>query len=313
MPVHHPHASPPDADCADPIESKGPPPRRRRVATAIVAAAGGLALGVGLTLALTEEAGEDVRGALEDAAVVTPTTAVDDAVAPPGAGAATPVSTVEGFLDAEIDGELTASFGFLSAEDRAELGSPAGWIAAHADILAPVTGYEVRDAGEAPSGGAEVEAEVVTLVTFEPGLDEVRGLISERASVTWATTADATGSWGIDLGATTIEPLHPSDEGAPAAVARWAEAHQACRPARTWEGALKGSPALAEGLCGSGGAVEVGPPLPLTSVDAGPFLAAFGPGAGEWARVVTVTAPVEVRAVVAPIGQDWLVIGVLPA
>lgn len=280
------------------------------MATIAFAVVAGLAVGAGVTLALSERGGDGQPSAL-DPAVVTPTTTGDEADAPPGAGAATPVAAVEGFLDAEIDDDLTASFAFLSAEDRAELGSPAGWVAAHADILAPVTGYEVQEADEpAASDGA---AEVVASVSFEPGLDEVRGLVAERAEITWATTTDAAGSWGIDLGATTVEPLYPSDEGAPAGVARWAEAHHACGPAPAWDGTLKGSPAVAERLCGAEGPVEVGPPLPLMSVDAGPFLAAFGPGAGEWARVVAVTAPVELRAVVAPIGQNWLVIGVLPA
>lgn len=58
--------------------------------------------------------------------------------------------------------------------------------------------------------------------------------------------------------------------------------------------------------------MEVGPPLPLDALDAAPFLAAFGPEATSWARVVAVTDPVPLRAVVAPIGQEWLVIGVLP-
>lgn len=307
----NPRTSPPELDRTDPPPSSVPPPRSHRIATIVLAVVGGLALGAGVTLALSERGGNGQRNALEDPAVVTPPTSGDDAGEPPGVGAATPVATVMGFLDAEIDGELTASFGFLSAEDRGELGSPEGWVAAHADILAPVTGYEVQEAGEPAVG--EDEAEVVTLVSFEPGLDEVRGLVAEQATVTWVTTTDASVSWGIDLRATTVEPIYLSEEGAPAAVARWAEAHQACRPAPTWDGTLKASPALAETLCGAEGPVEVGPPLPLTSVDAGPFLASFGPGAGEWARVVAVTAPVEVRAVVAPIGQEWLVVGVLSA
>jgi hypothetical protein len=158
---------------------------------------------------------------------------------------------------------------------------------------------------------AEEGSEVTARVTFEPGLDEVMGLVPERARVTWATGEEA-GSWWVDLDESTFEPLHPSDETAPAAVAAWAEAHQACRPARTWDGNLRGSPALAERLCGAEGTIEVGPALPLGAADAAPFLVAFGPGASSWARVVAVTGPVQLRAVVAPIGQEWLVIGVLP-
>ena len=141
---------------------------------------------------------------------------------------------------------------------------------------------------------------------------QVVGLVPERSRVGWVTASDG-GSWGVDLGTSSFEPLYPSDDAAPAAVRAWAEAHQACGPAPSWDGNLVGSPALAESLCGAEGAVEVGDPAPLAEVDASPVLAAFGPGASDWARVVPVTAPSELRAVVAPIGQQWLVIGVLPA
>lgn len=310
MSVHpaNPRSPSSDPPPTGPSPSTGPPPRRRSVAVVVVAVVGGLALGIGLTLAFTgngDQASEPV-----DTVPVTPPVAADDNGTGAATSAATPRAAVEGFLGAEIDGDLAASFGFLSAEARSGFGSPAGWVAAHPDILPPVTGYEVREADE-PSGEVD-RAQVVTEVRFVPGLDEVRGLVTERATVTWATVTDD-GSWSIDLASTTVEPIYLSDESASAAVVTWAEAHQACEPAPTWGGSLRGSPALAERLCGQEGQVEVQPPSPLTSVDSGPFLAAFGPRVGDWARVVAVTAPVELRAVVAPIGQEWLVIGVLPA
>ncbi len=287
------------------------PSRRRRLATILVAVAGGLALGIGLTVALTGAADDETASRPEDPAPVTTPTTKSEGAESQGAVAATPRAAVEGFLGAEIDGDLAASFDFLSADTRARFGSPAGWVAAHAEILAPITGYEVQEVDESSEGDDQVR--VVTMVRFKPGLDEVRGLVAERAVVRWAAANGGDGSWGVDLDRTTLEPLHPSDESAPAAVAAWAQAHQACEPAPVWDGNLKGSPALAERLCGAEGRIQVGPPSPLTSVDSGPFLAAFGPGAGDWARVVPVTAPLELRAVVAPIGQEWLVIGVLPA
>ncbi len=310
MSVHpaNPRSSSSDSPPIGPSTSTGPPPRRRSVATVVVAIVGGLALGIGLTLAFTGD--DDQASEPVDTVPVTPPAAADDNSTGTGTSAATPRAAVEGFLGAEIDGDLAASFGFLSTEARSRFGSPAGWVAAHSDILPPVTGYEVQETEE-PSGEVD-RAQVVTEVGFVPGLDEVRGLVTERATVTWATVNDD-GSWSIDLASTTVEPIYLSDESAPAAVVTWAEAHQACEPAPTWDGSLRGSPALAERLCGQEGQVEVQPPSPLTSVDSGPFLAAFGPRVGDWARVVAVTAPVELRAVVAPIGQEWLVIGVLPA
>ncbi len=276
----------------------------KRTLAVVLAGVVGLTLGIGVTVALTRS-GDGDSSATPPASTVpsVPTTAALAAPPPPGTPASSPRAAVEGFLAAEIDADLEASFGYLSAQARAGFGSPAAWTARHADLLAPVRAYQVEEVDE---------TEVVALVTFEPGLDEVMGLVAERTRVTWATS-ESEGSWGVDLESSTLEPLHPPDDSAPTAVASWAAAHQACEPEpRTWDGNLRGSPALAEQLCGTGGAVEVGPALPLGAVDAAPFLAAFGPEASAWARVVAVVAPVPLRAVVAPIGQEWLVIGVLP-
>lgn len=272
----------------------------------ILAVACGLALGIGLTVALTRDSDDPQLAEIDQPTALSET---DQGPVPPGADATDPRAAVEGFLEAEIELDFTSSFGFLSAATRAEYGSPERWVAAHADVLPPVRAYEIEEV-EDPDGGGQ--AEVAALVTFEPSLDQVVGLVPERSQVRWVTASDG-GSWGVDLGTSSFEPLYPSDDAAPAAVRAWAEAHQACGPAPSWDGNLVGSPALADSLCGAEGAVEVGDPAPLAEVDASPVLAAFGPGASDWARVVPVTAPSELRAVVAPIGQQWLVIGVLPA
>jgi hypothetical protein len=276
------------------------PASRSRPAVVVLAVACGLALGIGATITLSgdDDGSQAVAPELSD-----PTTPESvDREAPPGASVSSPEAAVEGFLRAEAAEDFEASFAFLSATARSEFGSPAGWISNHADRVPPVVEFQVEEVDD---------DEVVTLVRFEPSLDQIQGLVAERARVTWATSDDG-GSWGVDLASSTSEPLHPSDDAAPGAVRAWAEGHQECGTPRTWDGNLQGSPALAERLCGQEGTVEVGPALPLAPVDAGPFLAAFGPDVGEWARVVAVTAPVELRAVVAPIGQEWLVIGVLP-
>lgn len=289
------------------------PPRRSRPWVLVLAVVVGLAVGIGATVALNGRSGRDrVKApALDSADPSPPTTAANQGPPPPGASATTPQAAVEGFLTAEINGDLTTSFGFLSATARTGFGSPARWIADHANLVPPVRGYQVEEPGAV--GAGDQRAEVVAMVEFEPSLDEVAGLVAERARVTWATTAEE-GSWGVDLDATTLEPLYPGDDAAPPAVRTWAESHQACdpAPARTWSGNLQGAPALADQLCGADGAVEVGAVARLASVDSGPFLAAFGATASDWARVVPVTAPVSLKVVVAPIGQEWLVIGVLP-
>lgn len=283
------------------------PPRRSRPWLVIVAAACGLALGIGVTVALTGDDDGQRPADIEEPSALSET---ERGPVPPGAEAPGPRAAVEGFLDAEIAQDFTTSFGFLSGAARADYGSPERWVAAHADVLPPVRGYEIEQVEE--PGDTGERAEVVAMVTFEPSLDQVVGLVPERSRVTWATAGDG-GSWGVDIGASTFEPLYPPEDAAPGAVQEWARAHQGCGPAPSWGGNLVGSPALAEGLCGTEGAVEVGAPAPVAEVDAGPVLAAFGPEAADWARVVPVTAPVELRAVVAPLGQQWLVVGVLPA
>ena len=51
--------------------------------------------------------------------------------------------------------------------------------------------------------------------------------------------------------------------------------------------------------------------MPLEdAADAAPFLAAFGPEVGIWARVVDVETPIALRLVLAPIGEQWRVVGV---
>ncbi|CAN5187715.1 hypothetical protein BH24ACT1_BH24ACT1_13310 [soil metagenome] len=275
----------------------------------ILAVACGLALGIGVTVALSRDSGDDDRQ-LADLEEPSALNEADQGPAPPGADASDPRVAVESFLDAEVRRDFTVSFGFLSAATRARYGSPERWIASHADVLPPVRGYEIEEVvGRTDDGG---QAEVAALVTFEPSLDQVVGLVPERSRVTWVTAADGE-SWGVDLDTSTFEPLYPPQEEASGAVREWAEAHQGCGPAPSWDGNLVGSPALAEGLCGADGEVQVGDATPLAQVEAGPVLNAFGPEAADWARVVPVIAPLALRAVVAPIGQQWLVIGVLPA
>ena len=232
-----------------------------------------------------------------------------DAEAPPGAGAPTPEAAVTGFLDAEVARDLQASFGFLSEEDRIAYGSAAGWEAAHADAVPPVLGYELASAPQA----AGAEASAVTMVTLEPGLDQVVGLTPARAEVTWDVRQGADGTWGVSLGdGTTFEAIHPSDEGARPAARQWVDARQRCDAPANEFGGMVGRAALADALCGADGELSVGEPGPIDDIDATTFSTAFGPETATAARLARVTGAVELGAVLAPIGDEWTVIGVVP-
>lgn len=308
-----------DASDANPVRSS-----RRRVRDLVIVLVG-IAVGIAMVLGVRAIAANRASGGAVDADVQAavdgtngdgsaaeqpapdtdaPRSAADDA------GAATPRDAVAGFLTAESEGRIADSFTFLSAADRRDLGSASGWVAAHADVLPPVTGFEIGDVTR-DGDRAEVDA----TVAFEPGLDEVLGLTPAQGSATWVVNRADSGRWGIAFDDSTVEPEYPSDDEAAVAAARdWAQARQQCADAPgEWSGGLLGSPAVAEKLCGADGAVEIAPATALSDVDAPAITAAFGPDAGTWARVVPVTAPEPLRVVLAPVGDRWMVVGALQA
>lgn len=224
----------------------------------------------------------------------------------PGAGSAT--AAVEGFLAAEQAGDLAASFAHLSDEDRRDIPDPATWTAVHADLLAPVQGYEIGGV-EAAEGGVRV----ASTVRFEPSLDEFRGLVPGTAQVSWLAVEDANG-WRISLAGSTLEPVYPGEEAVEPAAERWLAEGAACDPGAATPPTVSflGSRRdLVDALCSSGGS-GVGPvgrlEDPVARTD---LVAAFGVDAGSWARVVAVDGAVDARLVLAPVGEDWVVVDVI--
>lgn len=272
---------------------------------AIVALA--FTLGVGATALLNrEDEPDEPEATLDDVSLADANESID-AVNPEvsvrGESAGSAEAAVRGFLDAEQAGEFERSFDYLSDTNRSAFGSPAGYLAAHADLVPPVTGYTV----EQVTGDT-----VVVEVRYVPSLDTIVGLVPERARNTYVVSPGPDG-FGVDLEASTSEPAYPSDDPAPAAARTWAESRQECESDGEWEGGLLGAPAIADPLCGAEGDVEIGAVEPLGPNEGVPLTSAFGDEVGLWSRVIPVTAPVELRAVVAPIGQEWVVIGVLPS
>lgn len=274
----------------------------------------GVLVGVGATLFVAQRGDDDDAGDQGASSTLDPvvTTAppLPDTDGPPpserarAAGSARAV--VEGFLQAEQDENFEVSFDYLSSVDRSTFGSGAGWVADHADLVPPVRGFTVEEVAEGPD-----RAEVRALVRYEPSLDEVVGLVPGQTRTTYVVTK-ADGVWGVDLETSTTSPIFPPDTDAPADVREWVEARQDCRNEGERTGQLQGSPALADELCETEGAVEVGEVSALTTVDGSSFSAAFGEDVLTWARVVDVRSPRPLRAVVGPIGEEWEVIGVLP-
>lgn len=238
-----------------------------------------------------------------DGPVDAPADLLEDGPVPPGAGAGSAEAAVTGFLDAEAASDFETSFGFLSAQDRQLYGSPAGWEASHADVFPPVVSYEVEEAG--------LDA-VITTVVFEPGLDPVTGLTPGQARITWDVPVGPEGDMGVALETSLIEALHPAEEGAVDAARLWADDRRACETPSNERDGLIGTPGLAQQLCDAEGSITLGEPRGLDDLEATPFFTAFGAEAVSASRVVRISGPAELGAVLAPIGDQWSVIGVVP-
>lgn len=231
----------------------------------------------------------------------------EDGPVPAGAGAASAEAAVVGFLDAEIAGDYETSFLYLHDAARAEYGTPAGWVSAHADVVPVIVDYELGER-ETTADGRETLTAVLAL---EPGLDQVVGLTPAEAVVRWDVVRGAEG-WGVSLETTVFEPVHPTDDGVVPAATAWAESRRSCKPPTNEHDGLVGSPALARSLCDADGEVVIGEPGTLDAATAQPFFTAFGTDAVAAARVVRIERPAELAVVLVPIGDDWTVIGVLP-
>lgn len=275
---------------------------------------GGVALGVGVAAGASALGGDDEpeapaalgRAALPEGSQPLLDPARLAEVEGPRERADTPVEAVEAFLSAEQAGDYETSFGYLADAVRIDYGSPAAWAADHPDALPPVTGFAI----EAADSGASTAA-VTTLTRYRSSLDVVTGLVPARAQTTWATVRED-GGWAVDLTSTTQSPVLPADRDAVAAAQAWAERLQQCGASDRETETLRGRPDLARQLCRAPGDVRAGAVAALAQVDAAPLQTSFGADVVSWARTVAVEAPVPLRAVVAPVDDTWVVVGVLP-
>ena len=238
------------------------------------------------------------------APVATTTTTVNAATYVPAAPE--PVATVEGFLTAEVAGDFETSFTLLAQDDQEAAGGAEGWVAEHYLVVPTIRGFRLI----ADSVGAG-KAVVSTDLSLEPGLDELIGLTPADAGATWVVVEEA-GGWRVAFTESRIDPVFLDDATAPAAAEEWVADQQSCMGEPEGTLPVLGFPNLADPLCGTAGPVRVSGPLALEdAAEAAPFLAAFGPEVGIWARVVEVETPIDLRLVLAPVGERWRVVGVL--
>jgi hypothetical protein len=206
-------------------------------------------------------------------------------------------------LQAEAAGDTGASFLLLSAGDRAEHDSPAKWVRDHAS-LPTIRAYRLGAVDTAND-----KTTVAVSLDLQPVLDFVSGDVPAHADGEFVAVPEGD-AWYVSLADSTTTAAWPTDQGATDATTTWVAARQRCETANEFE-SLVGSPVLADQLCHSTDTVSVDTPQRLQSSDSSAVVAAFGDQSTVWARVVTVGGGHPLRAVLAPLGDSWIVIGVL--
>lgn len=229
--------------------------------------------------------------------------AVDDA----GPAAPSPTVAVDRFASAEIAGNHEESYAMLARADRVAVRGKTGWMQSAA-LRPALRSFEQRSVVQ-----QDTTAQIEGPATFEPRLDEVVGLVPRRANLRWRAVAED-GGWRVAHTATSVEPVLPADSGAADAVRGWVAARQRCQSPVSLEYSygLVGIVGLADQLCNKNAAVQLG----NTSVlgerpNPSAVIAAFGPQADLWARMVEVKSPEPMHVVLAPFDDRWVVVGLL--
>jgi hypothetical protein len=220
--------------------------------------------------------------------------------------APTPIDALKHFLDARVAGRDEDAWDVVSDRDHREFPEAGDWVDANG-VLPRVTSYTlgtpqvIGDRGQA-SG----------TVSYVATLDQIGGLVPAHADVTWVVVRER-GNWRVALSESDTQPRYPPESAAAPAARSWVAAQQACTTASQWKGPFLGD-ADSRLLCHVRGDVRVGAVHELDDTQqAESFIAAFGGDVFSWARVVPVSAPAALDVVLAPIGDQWSVIGAIAA
>ena len=231
---------------------------------------------------------------------------VEEAVVAPASAHA----ALEAFLAAERDGLPSRSFHLLTRADQEDVGSAAAWAASSAARARPLS-FAFTSARPAPEGD-----EITVDVTRHPSLDQFAGFVSARATQVWRVEREGD-AWRVGAAPVSDDPVLPPVAAAADEAGAWAQASASCDRAaakRLQDGEdLSGPTDLLAAPCREHGTwTAVGPPMTLDRApDTQALVEAYGPDVGSWARLVPVRGPhSHFLAAVAPLGEDWRVIGV---
>lgn len=215
-------------------------------------------------------------------------------------------TAVASFLAAEVRRDFAASFAMLTTNVQQRVGdSPQRWRAEHRE-LPVVTGFEIVEV--APDG----EPQVRTVLALDSTLDPVVGLVPARAEAVWVVEETAEG-FRVNFDASTLRPLYPDEGPARDVALEWARRLQTGGDVSELEGVerLYGPSRLRAAVAESTGQFDAGAPLALPP-DGGSrdLVAAFGADVVGWGRAVPLGgATTQVTVVLAPIDDEWRVIG----
>jgi hypothetical protein len=312
------------------VPSSAARPGRRRLLRVLGVGVVGVAVGVGATLAVHGLGGGSDRaasvrrldlpaaaaGAAAPASAGGPTT-TEKRVPGPWTGAAGPVragtarAAVRRFLQAGAD-DLAAAYGLLDPAGLRRYPTLARFARAQAD-RAGVTAVRVGPARRTGDGTAEV---TVTL-SHPAAIDPFAGLVPARTVERWRASRQD-GRWRVAADPVLVRAELPDDDRAPEAVSAWVQRLLGCDAqgaAGLQAGAeLYGPADLAALPCRERGRWTVAAPEGFdAAVEPEPYVAAFGPEVGAWARLVPVQGPgTRFSVVVGPLGDGWRVLGTDP-
>ncbi len=231
----------------------------------------------------------------------------------PGLASAAPNASeaVTRFVALETSGDTDRSYDLLAAADRDQVRTRVAWRQAHA-AMPHVESFTPTGAPRTTTIDGRT-AVVRGTARLTARLDEVTGLVPARATITWTAVAEDDG-WRVAYSRTTISPEYPDERGAATAAQQWVDAARACRapdPSLVYDGGLVGVTGYGALLCGAG-TVRLEAPTSLGDrPNPAPVLAAFGPAADRWARVVRASGPYAFALVLAPFDDRWVVVGAL--
>ena len=232
-------------------------------------------------------------------------------VSVPARDTVTAKAAVETYLRARSRMDAQTSYALLTSASRKTYPSTAAWLDALPDLPAP-RAFTVTGASAA---GRTVD--VTVDVRREPVLDEFVGFLPARSVEVYRAARSAAG-WRVDAEPVRDTAVLISDRTARADVTAWLDRVSTCdgrgAAARQVSAQLIGDDSIPGTICAAHERLRADGAVPMVGVPAtAPFLAAYGPDFGTWARLVPVTGSDKKLLVgVAPLGSSWRVFGIVP-